>query len=179
VGGPEGAHDLTRASVVTLDLEPGLYLIACRFTTSGVPHFAMGMVRPLVVVPNERPGTIHPPELDVTMVLYDYGFEVSGPIRAGRRLIRVVNRGPHEHQLSLARFVEGKGLTDLMADYETEADEHVYDVLGGTAGLAPGASNIVEFELASGAYVLLCVVTDPKSGREHVQYGMVKEVMVE
>jgi len=179
VGGPEGAHDLTRESVVTLNLDPGLYLLACRFTTSDVPHFAMGMVRPLVVVRNERPDTIELPEPDVTVTLYDYGFEVSGPIHAGRRVIRVVNQGPHEHQLSLARFADGKGLADVIADYETEADEHVYDVLGGTAGLAPGASNIVELDLASGSHVLLCVVTDPDTGREHVQYGMVKEVIVE
>jgi hypothetical protein len=179
VGGPEGAHDLTRESVVTLNLDPGLYLLACRFATSGVLHFAKGMVRPLVVVRNERPDTIDLPEPDVTVTLYDYGFEVSGPIRAGRRLIRVVNQGPHEHQLSLARLADGKGLADVIADYATEADDHVYDVLGGTAGLAPGTSNIVEFDLASGPHVLLCVVPDPKTGRDHVQYGMLKEVIVE
>ncbi len=114
VGGPN-APDPHATSDATVNLEPGNYVVLC-FVDIGdhVPHAAKGMMHPLTVTPNTGAmGT--EPKADMTVSLADYAFTVTGPLTAGKHVVKVVNTASQPHELELVKFVEGKGPRDLAA----------------------------------------------------------------
>jgi hypothetical protein len=179
VGGPEGGDDPARPVTAIVRLVPGSYLILCRFTSDqGQPHYALGMARPLIVTGPGGASAGPLPAVRDTVILFDYNFGGPDSIPAGPDTLLVVNRGPHEHHLAIARLRPNMGLGDALHEFAVDGAPSATDILGGAAGLAPGQANLVPLNLTAGRYVLLCLVPDPATGREHVALGMIRDIRV-
>lgn len=175
VGGPEGAGDPRVPVEVAVLFEPGEYMLACRFETDGVLHLKKGMVHPLTVVASAGDTSVTRwSEVRDTIWLQDFSFTLTEPIEAGMREFVVVNRGPHEHHVAVARLRAGMGLREILASYSDPDTPESYDVVGGTAGIGPGGINVARVLLEPGRYVLVCFMVDPASGMDHVQLSMVR-----
>lgn len=172
------SHD---SSLVTSDVPPGNYLIACFIPSpDGKLHVAKGMFRRLVVV-GARPGTKPPPEpvADVTVRLSEYDFVLSAPLTAGTHTLRVENVGAQLHELTIEHLLPAKTL----ADWQRWAaagmrGAPVSEPAGGMAGPDKGKVAWITLTLAPGEYLLNCYVPDVKDGRPHFMYGMAKQVRV-
>jgi hypothetical protein len=178
VGGAEGADSIALDVTVDVPLQPGRYLLICRINApDGKPHSAHGMVRPFVVYAAEsEPDTTLTP--DLTIDLADYAFMGPDTIGAGTRRILVVNRGPDEHHLAVARLTPGNTLADAMKD-PTPGQAPALMVIGGTAGLAAGERNTVQLTLEPGPHALFCFVSTPNSRQmQHYKIGMVRSLTV-
>jgi hypothetical protein len=177
VGGAEGADSIARDVTVDVPLQPGRYLLICRINApDGKPHSAHGMVRPFVAVASAAEPDL--PTADLTIDMADYAFMGPDTLRAGERRILVVNRGPDEHHLAVARLMPGKTLADAMQD-PTPGQAPALMVLGGTAGLAAGERNVVHLTLEPGPYALFCFVSTPNSKQmQHYKIGMVRSLTV-
>ena len=179
VGGPN-ASEPGAESNATLNLEPGQYVMLCFVDIPAhVPHFTKGMIHPFVVTAaNGSTGT--EPTADATIALADYSFTVDGKLTAGKHTIRVVNKGPQEHEVVLVRLAPGKTMKDLAAWAVTMEGEGPGSAIGGVVGFSKRAGpNYFDVDLTSGNYVMLCFLTDDKDGKPHIEHGMVKEFKVE
>ncbi|HEV2671862.1 MAG TPA: hypothetical protein VGU74_12275, partial [Gemmatimonadales bacterium] len=114
---PGGAGEVVPGdtSVITVNLTPGNYVIACFIPSpDGKWHVQKGMHRRLVVAP--AAGATAPaaadPKSDLTVTLSDYAFNISAPVTAGTHTIRVENSGPQVHELAVERLAPGKTLAD-------------------------------------------------------------------
>ena len=175
IGGPEGADDPRVSVQVAVLLEPGEYMLACRFETDGILHLKRGMVHPFTVVASASDNARTPwSAVRDTIVLQDFSFALTDPIEAGIRDFVVVNRGPHEHHVAVARLRPGMGLREILASYSEPDAPESYEVVGGTAGIGPGRTNVARVTLEPGRYVLVCFIIDAASGMEHVQLSMVR-----
>jgi hypothetical protein len=164
---------------LTVRLAAGNYAIACFVPDAhGVPHLAMGMVRPVVVA--ARAGAAVPePTADVQVDLSDYAFALSKDLTAGRHTLKIVNTGPQPHEMLIARLDPG-----------ATAQQLVHYVLGGMQGRPPalplgGASGMgtgdhayFSLDFTPGDYALICFLPDAKDGKEHAIHGMVRQIHV-
>jgi hypothetical protein len=176
VGGAEGADSIAREVTVELKLSPGHYVLVCRITTpTDQVHYALGMLRSLVVVgSNVRVDA--PLVADRAIHLANYSIRAPDTLRTGTVRFRVSNAGPLEHHVAIARLAAGRSLKDVVN--EPPGADPVFQVLGGTAGLAPGQENVLELGLRPGHYVYLCFVPDPATHLDHYQMGMVQSLTV-
>lgn len=98
------------AAEVTLNLEPGTYLLECYMKNEEDEfHGVEGMIRELVVT--EEDGADHsPPEPDARITLSNFEMEVSGDLTAGERTFAVhVEEHPEEgfgHNVHVARDLQ-------------------------------------------------------------------------
>ena len=177
LGGPESKED------VTLVLRPGRYVLGClKDFDDGTTHLGRGMFRAMTVVPGTVAQRTEPaPRGDVTVTMRNYAFELSGPLRAGRRVLRLENAGPQEHHILLQRLMPGKTKADVerwMAGGR-KGERPVSPVLFGTSRQSRGETVYVTLELERGAYLFICRIPDAGDGRPHVDHGMRTEVRVE
>lgn len=167
----------------TMLLEPGIYLWICLFNLpDGVPHVVGHGMSAAFVVDSALVTTASqdPPRHDAVVNLTDYAFQLSAPLTAGRRVIRVENGGRESHEVSVIRLSPGRTIADLsawLANPGATSVEEVANVVGGVSSLAAGAEAFFEVELAPGDYVLLCLVT-AADGRSHVEHGMIHQLTV-
>jgi len=178
IGGPN-AVDPNSGSDATFNMTAGNYAVLCFVDLPDhVPHFAKGMVRPFKVVASNLPA---PPEptADATVTLSDYAFAVSGKLTPGKHTIKVVNKGPQEHELELARVAPGKTSKDLLAWIAKPEGPPPGNALGGVAGMVNGASGYITVDLQPGTYSFICFVRDIKDGKPHLEHGMIKDFKVE
>lgn len=179
VGGPNAvlAGD---TSVVVQDLEPGTYILLCFIPGADrVPHFVKGMQAVMEVTPATQ-SALEEPTADVTMTLVDFGFELSGPVKAGNRIIRVENAGPQPHEVVLARMEPGRTVADLLAWEEAGAQgKGPGEWAGGVVALEPGSHAWFSVSLTPGKYILICFVPDAGDGKPHHAHGMSREFEVQ
>lgn len=178
VPGPNPPAPNASAELVTT-LAPGNYAILCFVADEhGMPHFAKGMARPVVVAARGGAAAAEP-ATDVQVVLSDYSFTLSRDITAGRHTLRIVNAGVQPHELFIARL-----------DSNATAQQLVQYVLGGmrgrppalplsgASGMVPGDHAIFAMSFTPGDYALVCLLPDGKDGKEHALHGMVKQIHV-
>lgn len=131
--------------------------------------------------PAEQPSTpaVVPPPV-VTFIATDFDFAGPDTIAPGFTTIRMVNKGPQEHHLILARLAEGKTLDTLMAFFQkTPNDVPPFATWRGAANVVlAGDSTGSTVDLAEGRYALLCFIPDPADGAPHVVKGMTRELIV-
>ena len=176
VGGPNTPLP-GKESSVTLDLEPGNYVMLCFIPSpDGKPHIAKGMVKPLTVTPSTS--AAREPEADVTMKLVDYDFQLSQPLTAGRRTIRVENAGPQPHEVFIAKLAPGKKASDFLTWVDKPNGPPPAEPLGGTTTFVTGGHQYVTADFTPGTYALICFVPDEKDGKPHFVHGMAKEMVV-
>lgn len=175
MGGPN-APDAGLEANATMMLEPGNYALICFVDIGGPPHFAKGMVRPLLVVPAKA--NTPKPKADVTASLVDYSFKLSAPIRAGTRTIRVVNVARQHHEVELVQLNPGVTLGQFMKWMDKMEGPPPGKALGGVAGLEPGMSQYFTANFTPGNYALICFLPDAKDGKPHFVHGMAQQITV-
>jgi plastocyanin len=166
-GGPAVTDPGRTSFEVTLDLEPGTYMMLCFIESpDGVPHLAKGMVRPFVVS--------SPP----TVVMRDFAFDAP-EIHAGGQTLRVVNQGRQPHEMAIARVPDDVTPEQIAAALQSpEAPPFPMENLSGMQALSAGLSGWVTVDFTPGTYVLLCFVPDAATGLPHVALGMYAVVTV-
>jgi hypothetical protein len=128
-------------------------------------------------------GTGELPATDAEITAVDYSFESSG-LKAGRNQVLFVNEGKEPHFALAAPIKEGSTFQDVRRALQSD------DGGGGpppivqretteTGILDGGESQVVDLELRSGEYVLLCFIPDRKGGPPHVAKGMISQATVE
>jgi len=178
-GGP-GVVIPADSSIVTVDLRAGNYMIVCFIPSPDrTMHVVKGMFRRLVVIPAPSGATAAEPKSDLTVSLSDYAFSESAPLTAGTHTIRVENKGPQLHELTIERLAPGKTLADWRKWMASGMQgEPVTVPVGGYAGPDKGKAGWVTLTFTPGNYLFLCYVPDTKDGAPHFVHGMVKQVTV-
>jgi uncharacterized cupredoxin-like copper-binding protein len=159
---------------VYLQLEPGRYAVVC---WKG-DHLRRGMAHDFVVTPDSSV-TPAPPHEDLTILLTEYGYQLSGPMRAGRHLIKVENRGSQPHEADIFRPHPGKTVGDYIAWLAAgENGLPPADAVGGVGDFISGRTVWQAVTLTPGHYFLICQVPDPVRMKPHYALGMVREFEV-
>lgn len=176
VGGAEGPDSLPRPVTVTIRVTPGRYLLLCRITTPERRiHYMLGMLRPLIVTASgELPATTLPSATEIR--LRDFAFETPDSLPAGPRVFAARNHGTIEHAVAIARLAPGASLEAVR--HAAPGPSTLYQILSGTAGLAPNEVNWLHVSLTPGNYLLMCLVEDPVTHREHQQLGMIRRLTI-
>lgn len=168
-----------QSTEVTIDLTPGRYLVLC-FVPSrdGVPHAAKGMVSMTKVVDKGgRAATA--PQANLTVTMRDFSFDLPERIKAGQQVWKVINEGPQPHEIALIKLAPGKTMDDVAAFMHDPMGPPPFEDAGGMQGLSTGSVGYFHVDLQPGAYVALCHIPDPASGKAHEELGMVKTFVVE
>ncbi|HEV2643915.1 MAG TPA: hypothetical protein VGT98_14460 [Candidatus Elarobacter sp.] len=177
VGGVEGVAP-SGADSVAMALRPGRYVIVCGLPSlDGESDASKGMLRELVVrgpLPRSRAATL--PRADVIVVMTEYDFVLSAPLRAGTQRVRVENAGHQTHQLIVSRLHPGVTRADV--DEWNGKGLSLFDDMGGVAALDPGQVNVWAVTLTPGNYLISCVIRDAGDGRPHFMHGMERVVKV-
>lgn len=169
------------SSIVTANLAPGNYLIACFIPSpDGKWHVQKGMFRRLVVTPAPAGAAAAvEPKSDITVTLSDYAFAASSPLTAGTHTIRIENAGPQVHELTIERLAPGKTLADFqrwLAGGMKGAP--VSMPVGGFTGPDKGKVGWLTLTLTPGTYLLTCYVPDEKDAAPHLAHGMIQQITI-
>lgn len=176
-GGPAPPEAGGTSTVVEM-LEPGTYALLCFIPApDGMPHLMKGMSRELKVAGPERAAGPEP-EADLVIKLVDYDFELSGPLTAGKHIIRVENSGPQPHEIAIVRLNPGRKPADFTAWGMKPVGPAPGTIHGGLSGIMPGTHAFIEVDLPPGEYGLLCFLPDRKDGKPHFMHGMQKQTNV-
>lgn len=178
VGGPGEAMPGDTSSV-TLQLEPGHYVLLCFiFSPDGAPHLMKGMTRMLEVVESGQQLAVEPTP-DVTVHMADYAFGFSGPVPSGDVTFRVENAGPQVHDMVIIQTEPGKSVEEFLEWLES-ADEGPPPgrIVGSITGMNVGHHVSFSTHLEPGEYTVLCWVPDIKDLRPHFMYGMMQRFTV-
>jgi hypothetical protein len=176
VGGPS-LTDPGQTSRVALDLKPGAYALLCLVPDQdGVPHLAHGMARPLTIAGEAQ--TAPEPQADLTVAMADFQYTVPGEVQTGPQTWKIVNDGPQPHELVLHKLAPGKTAEDVIAFFQNPQDQPPFANAGGMQALPQGEAGWAHLDLAPGAYVAICYIPDPASGKRHMDLGMVKQLTV-
>jgi hypothetical protein len=180
MGGPESTPPGSVSSV-SMVLEPGRYVIA-QLPANPVPGSALivGEVAELAVARRRGASTVAMtlPPADIVMTMFEWNFTLAGPLTAGRRTIRVENKGQFEHHVAIVRLLPGRGLDQAVKWSERPTGPPPFEGVGGTTNLARNRSVNVTVDLMPGDYALLCTTWNPLSKRLHSQHGMVQAFRV-
>jgi hypothetical protein len=180
VGGPSAAGPGGEIASTVL-LEPGRYAVLCFIPSphDGIPHVMKGMAMELDVT--EGMAQAPAPEPAIELVLTDYDFEFSQPLRAGTNHIRVRTATPHRqaHEAVFVRLEDGRSVEDMAHWVEAPDGPPPGMPIGGVAGLSPGEWNDLTLELEPGRYGILCFLPDVGDGMPHIVHGMLTEITVE
>ncbi len=176
-GGPN-PPEVGDTTSTTVALERGSYALLCFIPSpDGVPHMMKGMVRPLTATAGAGPAAAEP-AAPIVMKLVDYGFELSEPLTAGRRTIRIENAGVQPHEVAFVRLHPGKEPMEFAEWGERQVGPAPAALSGGVSAIMPGAHAFVDLDLEPGEYGLICFLPDMKDGKPHFHHGMVKKITV-
>jgi len=174
-GGP-GTADPGGTSQATMNLTAGQYMMLCFIETAeGVPHVALGMIRPFQVAPPPSPAQT--PQADSTVTMRDFSFD-SPSIQAGQRTLRVVNEGPQIHEMAVIRAAAP--LPEVVAALMNLDEEPSFPIesYGGLQAIDAGKFAWVTMDFTPGTYVFICFIPDPATGLPHAALGMVDAFVV-
>jgi uncharacterized cupredoxin-like copper-binding protein len=178
VGGPNSAAPGGTAEG-TMTLVAGTYSLICWVPSpDGMLHVMKGMIKPLTITAR---GATPPaePKADVTMVLDDYAFQLSGALAAGHRTIRVENRAAQSHEVVIGRLEPEHTLMEaIIWMTRGQLGRSPVTAIGGASGLSTGRHMYITVDLQPGRYALLCFIPDAKDGKPHSDHGMVKEIVI-
>ena len=163
----------------TVVLEPGTYALLCFIPSPDhTPHVMKGMSRMITVTPTYGAKAAKLPAADLTMTFVDYGFNLSKPLTAGTRTIRVRNTAAQPHEVELVRLQPGKTAMDVITWIDAPNGPPPGMPIGGVVGVAPGTEANFSAKLETGEYALICFVPDAKDGKPHFMHGMTRQITV-
>lgn len=184
LGGP-GLTSPGETSEVTLDLEPGTYVIECYVKMAdGTFHSTEDMIEGLTVT--ESSSDTEPPTADAGVsISFEGGIQMDGSLEAGSRSVEVTftDQDLHEHFLGhdvhLVRLEDGANLADLAAWMNWAAPGGLAEpapsgvtFLGGTQDMPGGTSLYVTAELEAGDYAWIAEVPDPAGKNMLVEFSV-------
>lgn len=176
IGGPNAAAPGGTAEA-TLDVAPGTYTLICLIPAAdGMPHIAKGMARELIVTPGTSTAAM--PAADITIKLTDYAFDITGPLTAGRHVVRIEDAGPQMHELVFVKLEPGKTVEQAVAWLEKPVGPPPSTIINGASPMTAGMANTTTVDLTPGDYGLICFVPDAKDGKPHIVHGMIKQITV-
>lgn len=122
----------------------------------------------------------------VSIDAVDYGYSVSGSVKAGLTKITFSNTGQDFHMMEMARLKDGKTVADMLAVLKTDDENDDDSVLadpdeqidGRPSILTPGASTTTYATLKPGTYALVCFFPGKDDGQPHFLKGMVNGLTV-
>ncbi len=162
-----------------LRLVAGRYAMICVIPSSdGKAHVMKGMAKEIIVTPATSNTSNANMRVNSTMTLFDYAFQLSQPLQAGRQTIRVKNTGAQPHEVVLVKLQPGKKTADLLAWMEKMEGPPPGAPVGVTTPMALGEENIITVDLAPGEYGLVCFVPDAKDGKPHSMHGMITQFTI-
>lgn len=171
LGGPEVGD----SGEVVIQFPAGRYLLGCvRRGPGGHRHLHTGEAKLVIVTPAAGGVEQPPPTATQDVEMVDFAYVGPDHWRAGSHMIRVSSRGQQDHQLRLARLEPDVSIQDWI---ESEGD--LATTITGVARMGPGTVAYLPVELPAGGYVVYCLVTDPASGRAHIEMGMFRAIQVE
>lgn len=161
---------------VTQVLEPGTYYVVddeARDPSVSIASFEV----------TEAGGDGELPAADATVTADDYSFEAEN-LTAGENAILFENAGEQWHHVVAAPIEPGNTIEDVeqavMSEGQPEGPPPVdFSKEVATSVVAGGDSQVVDLDLVSGKYALLCFISDREGGPPHVAQGMIAEVEVE
>ena len=114
--------------------------------------------------------------VDLKTQEFQFVFDAKA-ITSGNIAFRVENAGGQPHDITLFTIPEGLDLQTLLQAQEPPPG---VEEIGSAGPFAPGEKTNVLFTqpLKSGRYLMLCLQTDPSSGKSHVELGMFAEFTV-
>lgn len=120
-----------------------------------------------------------PGSAPVVFVAHDYGFTGPDRIPAGMTTVQVVNQGKDLHHVQIMRLTGGKTVDDFQAAMKANPSHPPSwaKLTGGPNAVMPGSEATATMSLATGNYLLLCLIPDSK-GVLHVALGMAKPLTV-
>ncbi len=161
---------------VTLNLQPGTYVMECYIKTpEGEVHYMEGMARAITVSP--RPSGARPPQPDIQVTLSNFDMEVRGNLTPGRRTVAVhVAENPEQgfgHSVHVARVEPGtdpKKVVQWMNWFaldglRTPAPAHF---VGGMHPLPEGQTAYFTANLEPGRYLFVSEATGAQGVRREV-----------
>jgi hypothetical protein len=137
-----------------------------------------GMAKEVIVVPAPSSTASANLRVNATMTLFDYAFQLSQPLQAGRQTIRVKNTAAQSHEVVFVRLQPGKKPADVLAWMQKMEGPPPGAPIGGTTPMARGEENIITLDLPPGDYGLLCFVSDAKDGKPHFMHGMMTQFSI-
>lgn len=178
VGGVNGA-DPGASQETSVPLMPGEYALICFLPNEqGVPHAMLGMMKRIVVT--GEASAIAPPATDVRITATGTGFEISGPITAGRRALLVENSDSVSHEAIVVKLADGATAQTLVDWVVAGANgPPPGSGRGGTVGLERGAWNVIHADLEPGTYGVFDFIPSGPDRRPNATKGMVAEFKVE
>ena len=157
-------------SNATFILEPGRYALLCFIHAGdGQRHYQKGMFSALSVLGGHRvQGKLPSPDIVVTMS--DNAYSFSGPVTAGRHIIRVVNAGTGVHEFKIFRVLPGFTTAQALAWKPGSREPRPDQNFGSLNSIEPGVSMITTMTFPRGDYLVLCVL--------QLKHGMVQSLHV-
>ena len=176
--GPNSVAPGGEATAV-IDLEPGDYVLLCGIPDKrGIPHAALGMLKPLQVTTAET-GRTPTPRADGTLTLLDFKFELDRPLTVGTKTIHVINQGGQAHEVVVVRLAAGATVADFIDAFEPGVSvSPLGKPIGGLAGLDRGRDGFFRSEFTPGNYGLICFLPDITRGAPHFTRGMMMDFTV-
>ena len=108
--------------------------------------------------------------------MVDFAYTGNERWPAGAQVLQVRNNGAQDHQLRLARLNDGVTLRHVM---DASNPIQLMRNVAGVARMSAAQVAYLSVDLTPGTYLLTCLVTDAKTGRQHIDLGMVRAVTVE
>ena len=178
-GGPNSVIPGEQTGAI-INLEPGAYVVMCGIPDRhGRPHVLLGMVNPIRVEASvSQPNP--PPHSDLTLTLVDFGFELSQPIKPGKRTIHVLNQGSQAHEVVVVQLVPGASVTDFIDSFVPGVPVlPAGKPVGGITGLERGGDGFFLADFAPGRYGLICFLPDMITRAPHFARGMMMDLTVQ
>jgi len=178
VGGPQTPGPGGESNAI-LRLAAGRYAMICVIPSAdGKPHVMKGMAKEIVVTPASSNTANANIRVSSTMTLFDYAFQFSQPLAAGRQTIRVKNTAEQSHEVVFLKLQPGKKVADMLAWMEKMEGPPPGAPIGGTTPMARGEENLITLDLAPGDYGLICFVPDAKDAKPHLMHGMMTQLTI-
>jgi hypothetical protein len=119
------------------------------------------------------------PKAEGTVIARDYSFAPSG-LKAGKNSVLFDNQGNELHHLIAIPLKPNATVDQARKFLETEKGAPPFEEEGedGTAVIDGGKKQVVDLNLRSGKYALVCFINDRAGGPPHIAKGMVNEVTV-
>lgn len=178
IGGPNAVAPGGDA-VATMNLTEGEYLLICLIPNhKGVPHLALGMIKPLTVK-GVKATLVSEPKAGLTITTVDFRFAQSQPISAGLHTIQVANRGSMPHEVVVVKLNLGVSAKEFGVAAESGVSGPSLGIpIGGIVGLDSGEHGYFTARFESGNYGLICFFPDPVTGKPHYMHGMTADFVV-
>ncbi len=165
------AGDPGATGKMTGSIPAGSYVLFCTIPSpDGTPHAAKGMMVPVTV----NPGTEGPLPASIgTVDAFDFRLAPVPPLKAGKNVVRLSNKGKQLHEINLIELSPGKRVEDAVAWFGQPSGPPPMRSLAGVA-VKPGSDATTELELRRGTtYAFVCAIPDFLGDfKPHVTKGM-------